>query len=120
MRSLVLTEQEIAEFRSLVVIGNPDQCWPWLGEMRVDGYPRFQRKWLAHRVAYALAHNVTIVNGQVYHSCESMICCNPQHLIFIDEETRSLINLKRNLGLDATAIANDLMLPVHVIKRVPK
>lgn len=65
--------------------GGPAACWPWLGGYRnADGYGRlkYHRKtWVAHRLAWTLANDMTIPEGLVVmHSCDNPPCCNPAHL----------------------------------------
>lgn len=71
-----------ARFLSFVQINGPDDCWPWLGADRVNGYGAFQ--WLglqrvASRVAFILFKGAPGAL-QVLHSCDNPPCCNPAHL----------------------------------------
>jgi hypothetical protein len=66
-----------------------DQCWPFLGYIRGNGYgwvklrptehPRGLRgPTFAHRVAYYLAFGSW--PPVVMHRCDNTVCCNPAHL----------------------------------------
>jgi hypothetical protein len=70
-----------------------DECWPWLGSIRENGYGYTEidgKKYLAHRVIFVLANPGTIeFRGPkqdskeatfVLHNCDNPICCNPNHL----------------------------------------
>jgi hypothetical protein len=65
--------------------GKKDECWPWAGKVRPDGYGEVRInktvKQLAHRVVYADAHGGKLTDGMVvHHTCENKLCCNPAHL----------------------------------------
>lgn len=77
-------------FREKFVIGEPDECWEWLGgKSRKGGYGRIHidrsdpRKRLAHHLAYELHYGVKIASGNGYvvmHRCDNPGCVNPAHL----------------------------------------
>lgn len=79
--------------------GGPNACWPWQAYRMPNGYGQLgwkKKLELAHRLAYAEAHNLLNTNGSlaldrtilVLHSCDNPPCCNPAHL--------SLGNKKKN------------------------
>jgi hypothetical protein len=69
-----------AEFWSKVKRGNPTECWPWLGFKERQGYGRFGRNKLAHRVAYMLHYGPPPKGSLICHECDNPSCCNPEHL----------------------------------------
>jgi len=78
---LLLWERQ--RFARMVKRAGPDDCWEWQGA-RSHGYGRLKfrgKLFLAHRVAYTLAHGpITDVRMLVMHSCDNPPCCNPAHL----------------------------------------
>lgn len=62
-------------------------CWEWQRSVDTGGYGHLNwrgRMSRAHRVAYELANNVTLIrsnrNVVVMHTCDNRRCCNPDHL----------------------------------------
>lgn len=77
-------------FRSHVLIGEPDECWPWQAAKRKGyGTIKISKGELgllkrcdvyAHRVAFYLTHGhwpIPIAR----HTCDNPVCCNPRHLL---------------------------------------
>jgi hypothetical protein len=73
-----------AAFWSRVRVGEPDECWPWLGCTRgKTGYGAVGSKGKVrstHRVAYELVNGPIPPGLLVRHRCDNRICCNPAHL----------------------------------------
>lgn len=75
-------------FRENIDIRGVDECWLWVGCHNRYGYGRIAEGWrggrdfMAHRVAWELAHpDESIGEGEVIcHSCDNPPCCNPKHL----------------------------------------
>ena len=62
-------------------------CHPWRGGATGSGYGivqgsiRYQGySFLAHRVAWALAHDAEPGDLPIHHRCGNPLCCNPAHL----------------------------------------
>lgn len=58
-------------------------CWLWQGRTARGGYGHFDlggKVWLAHRLAYTLAHGPIPEGLDVLHSCDTPACVNPAHL----------------------------------------
>lgn len=78
-------------FWTKVRVGNPDECWPWVGARNNGGYGTVcfrGRTSVAHRVAKHLADPAFPIaaprnkkgGGFLLHSCDYPRCCNPRHL----------------------------------------
>lgn len=64
-------------------------CWPFVGgSFNKRGWhriisrndPQGKHRYLAHRVAYELAHGEIPAGLFVLHRCDNPVCCNPAHL----------------------------------------
>lgn len=79
---MTLTKEQIGRFwQRMDLSRGPDECWPWLGCVRADGYGRLRiggRDLYAHRVAYILEKGIP-GNLCIYQVCDSPRCCNPKH-----------------------------------------
>lgn len=76
-------ERRIEIFWSKVAIGDPWECWPWMGSRLPSGYGHnvsigFREKGYAHTFAFELYYEV--IADQVCHRCDNPPCCNPYHL----------------------------------------
>lgn len=72
-----------AWFWSRVAVGNPNECWPWLGSKNGDGYGQTEvggRYWTTRRLAFALANGHEAKGMLVCQHCGNRSCNNPAHL----------------------------------------
>jgi len=104
----VLSAEDQVKFWRGVDIGDPAECWLWLGVLgRGQGasYGQFcpanakpQRGLQAHRVAYELSGKVAIPDGMdLDHLCRNPRCVNPAHL----EPVTHRENVMRGAGISA-------------------
>jgi len=79
----------VGRFWGNVQMGGPDECWPWLGSKRQQGYGSFhvnRTNYVASRFSLALkdesfppkmdARNPIVAR----HKCDNPACVNPGHL----------------------------------------
>lgn len=66
-----------------VDIGEADDCWPWLGGCKPNGYGTLSiagKGYSTHRIAYEVAVGLIPDGLFVCHRCDNPPCCNPAHL----------------------------------------
>jgi hypothetical protein len=72
-----------AEFWTLVQVGHPTQCWPFIGTSRAGGtlaYGQYAGMG-AHRYAFQTHYDLPLPSRLVVrHDCDNPLCCNPRHL----------------------------------------
>ncbi len=83
--------------------GLADECWPWLGTTRGNGYGAFRlgRMLSAHRVSWELSNGPVPDGLHVCHSCDYPGCCNPGHLFVgtAQDNARDKVLKGRQAGL---------------------
>lgn len=83
-----LTPSEVTRLWSKIDKGDPGECWIWNSpSVNNKGYGRFliyrngvQTRLLAHRLVAQLAGK-QVAGLVIRHSCDTPLCCNPEHLI---------------------------------------
>lgn len=78
-------------FWSKVDVRTNNECWPWLGALRTNGYGHFVARSYGknhihkvgpHVVAWELTTRSEVPHGfEMHHTCEVRHCCNPTHLL---------------------------------------
>lgn len=84
---MILSSRHEQFFKSHIVVGAPDECWPWTGRGDKNGYGQFSvfgvAGYRAHRLALALYEGLSElppIDTLALHSCDNPPCCNPAHL----------------------------------------
>ena len=71
-------------YARLVDIGEPGQCWNWLGSInKITGYGKkqwFSETWLAHRWVWTMLCGKIPHGMTINHKCRNRKCVNPHHL----------------------------------------
>lgn len=73
----------VDRFWSYVKVGNPDECWEWIGSMKPQGYGQMQidgKLVYAHRYSWFIHYGKLDKGIQVHHKCDNRKCVNPNHL----------------------------------------
>ncbi len=79
-----LTDRQIDRFLSHIQIGEPDECWPWIGARLKTGYGVSginQVPHLASRISVRISTGKDPGELVVMHTCNNPPCVNPRHLV---------------------------------------
>ena len=91
-------EEYVEKFKSNISVDSATGCWNWTGQKHSSGrygQASFQgRKWLAHRLAWALLVDKYLDDDeQVLHSFDNGFCVNPDHL-FTGDHTDNMRDME--------------------------
>lgn len=82
-------KKRLSEGYEIIVNG----CWIWKKSLTPNGYPRISRTinrktkyYRVHRIHYELYKETIPENNFIRHSCNNILCVNPDHL-FISQES---------------------------------
>lgn len=78
-----VTPSLLARFWDRVEKRGEDECWPWTGANRGNGYGAIKhqgRVISTHCVSYVIAFGEIPEGKVVLHDCDNPPCCNPKHL----------------------------------------
>lgn len=89
-------------FAAKVLIGDPNECWPWKAVLIPGGYGQFWHEGSmrnAHRMALLLGGVSIPEDHVVLHKCDNRNCCNPAHLLSASqaENMRDMVQKGRSL-----------------------
>lgn len=84
-------------WRLFTDIGEPHECWPWMGHIEQHGYGRglyhMGRVVRPHRLAIEIATGCPVPSGMVVdHVCRNRRCVNPLHLRVVTRIVNALEN----------------------------
>lgn len=67
-----------------IYVGGPDECWPWMGQVKRNGYGSikvFRREVSPSRLMLEIKLERPLDSQEIAkHSCDNPVCCNPDHL----------------------------------------
>lgn len=78
----------------------PDECWPWKGARKANGYGSCwnyldgKGTTYPHRIAWRLEHGGIPAGQQVDHLCHNTLCVNVRHLELVSQS----VNLLRRVA----------------------
>lgn len=78
------THRDLSRFENSFIKGDQFDCWEWIRSKGNHGYGTFFLKgckYQAHRVAYELYNGELIEGLVVMHTCDNVVCVNPNHLV---------------------------------------
>lgn len=89
-------------YKNLVGIGEPNECWEWLGNVsKRTGYGKkqwFGESWLAHRWVWTMLFGSIKKGLTIDHLCSNRKCVNPHHLELVTQ----IENQRRGKGTKLT------------------
>lgn len=111
-REIILSESDKIKLFTKFVIGDPDECWPWLDKPNENGYGLFWSRlddgttclYKAHRVVYTVMVGPIPIDRDLCHTCDNPPCVNPYH---------KFIGTEMDNWVDSNAKGRTSLPPVH-------
>ena len=91
---------DAARFYKYVDKRGIDECWPWLAQIKKNGYGQFSlkgRATQAHRASYQISKGEIPDGLVIRHTCDNKKCVNPNHLLSGTYKDNSRDAVERNL-----------------------
>lgn len=79
-----------------------DNCWEWTGAKTQYGYGQLNYDWrrnkriLAHRLSYEIAHGSIPLGLHVLHHCDNPPCVRPEHLFLGTDKDNVFDAIQKN------------------------
>jgi hypothetical protein len=64
-----------------------EPCWNWTGKVTRNGYASTTGTSTVYLIVWRLSGRVRPPKGrQIHHACKNGLCCNPSHLVEVDQQ----------------------------------
>lgn len=101
------------------ITNNNEECWNWMAGTNGVGYGQF---WLntknknvrSNRMAYILTKGNIPEGLQIQHSCNTTLCCNPNHLELGNNSKNMLYMYKCKRNNSHSKLTEDKIRQIHI------
>jgi hypothetical protein len=96
---LTIMNTDSAAIRFWKKVDTSGECWEWRASLWGGGYGCFwtgEKRALAHRVSWELAHGEIPSGMCVCHSCDNKLCVRPDHLFLGTQRDNVQDAIKKN------------------------